>query len=161
VGHSGTTSFDPCDGLELPPVHVRLHVEAHGDFATTVLVMIAGIALCQAVSGTASPLAANVIYDKCPQRCYLGELQAITQGGCRPNYPPDSSLDPLLGIFTGVFAYYLYETNPRTAPAQEQKLDNLVRWKIEKYYGNRAKTDPAGTSSDVEWSELVAEAKHK
>jgi hypothetical protein len=135
-----------------------LHVEAHGDFDTT----------CddrwhRALSGTASPCThfANVIYDKCPQRCYLGELQAITQGGCRPNYPPDSSLDPLLGIFTGVFAYYLYETNPRTAPAQEQKLDNLVRWKIEKYYGNRAKTDPAGTSSDVEWSKLVAEAKHK
>jgi len=55
------------------------------------------------------------------------------------NYSLVSTLDPLLGIFTGAFAYYLHETNPRTAPAPEQKLDNLVRWKIEKYRADREK----------------------
>ncbi|KAH7922098.1 hypothetical protein BV22DRAFT_1017982 [Leucogyrophana mollusca] len=37
--------------------------------------------------------------------------------------------DPLLGVFTGVFAYYLYETNPRTAFPPDQQLTALVRWK--------------------------------
>ena len=72
-----------------------------------------------------------------------------------------STLDPLLGIFTGVFAYYLYETNPRTAPVPEQKLDALVRWKIEKYQTNRAQRDSEGTSSDAELSKLLGQAKEK
>jgi len=71
------------------------------------------------------------------------------------------TLDPLLGVFTGIFAYYLYETNPRTAPAPEQKLDTLVRWKIEKYKANWAQRDSAGTGSDPEWSKLLAQAKEK
>jgi hypothetical protein len=68
-----------------------------------------------------------------------------------------------LGVFTGIFAYYLYETNPRTAPAPEQKLDTLVRWKIEKYKANRAQSHSAGTGSDpeTEWSKLLAQAKEK
>jgi hypothetical protein len=56
-----------------------------------------------------------------------------------------------LGIFTGVFAFYLYEINPRTAPAPEQKLDNLVRWKVEKYQANRAKRYSERASSDAEY----------
>ncbi|KAI0256799.1 hypothetical protein BJV78DRAFT_1278431 [Lactifluus subvellereus] len=71
------------------------------------------------------------------------------------------TLDPLLGIFTGAFAYYLYETNPRTAPIPEQKLDSLVRWKIEKYNSSRAKRDSTAASSDADWSKLLAEAKDK
>ena len=43
-----------------------------------------------------------------------------------------SGLDPLLGVFTGVFAYYLYENNPRTAPAERDRLMELVKWKREK-----------------------------
>ncbi|KAG6898361.1 hypothetical protein C0992_009036 [Termitomyces sp. T32_za158] len=39
------------------------------------------------------------------------------------------SLDPLLGIFTGVFAYYLHETHPRTALSPEERLSALLRWK--------------------------------
>jgi Non-classical export protein 1 len=70
-------------------------------------------------------------------------------------------LDPLLGIFTGVFAFYLYEINPRTAPAPEQKLDYLVRWKIEKYQANRAKRDSEGASSDAELSKLLAQTEDK
>jgi len=71
------------------------------------------------------------------------------------------ALDPLLGIFTGALAFYLYEINPRTAPEQEQKLDNLVRWKIEKYQASRVKRDSEGASSDAEWSKLFAQAKDK
>lgn len=66
-----------------------------------------------------------------------------------------------MGICTGAFAFYLYEINPRTAPAPEQKLDNLVRWKIEKYQANRVKRDSAGASSDAELSKLFAQARDK
>jgi len=41
-------------------------------------------------------------------------------------------VDPLLGVFTGVFAYYLYENNPRTAPAEYNRLTELVKWKRQK-----------------------------
>jgi Non-classical export protein 1 len=68
---------------------------------------------------------------------YLGPLRLTTSGKHRPNYSLASTLDPLLGIFTGVSAYYPYETDPQTAPAPEQKLDALVRWKFEKYQANR------------------------
>lgn len=71
------------------------------------------------------------------------------------------ALDPLMGIFTGALAFYLYEINPRTAPEPEQKLENLVRWKIEKYQASRAKRDSEGASSDAEWSKLFAQAKDK
>lgn len=57
-------------------------------------------------------------------------------GPSHPSYtsvlPAHSAIDPFLGIFTGVFAYYLYENNPRTAPAQRECLMELVRWKREK-----------------------------
>ncbi|KAI9509647.1 hypothetical protein F5148DRAFT_996372 [Russula earlei] len=69
------------------------------------------------------------------------------------------TLDPLLGIFTGAFAYYLYETNLRTAPAPEQKLANLVHWKIEKYRNNRAERNVAGASSDADLSRVFAQLK--
>lgn len=49
-----------------------------------------------------------------------------------------SSLDPLLGVFTGALAYYLYETNPRTAP--DQKLIELTRWKWSDWKRARDKT---------------------
>ncbi|TYJ59101.1 hypothetical protein B9479_000090 [Cryptococcus floricola] len=39
------------------------------------------------------------------------------------------TLDPLLGAFTGVFAYYLNETNPRTAPPPGHTLKELVSWR--------------------------------
>jgi Non-classical export protein 1 len=70
-------------------------------------------------------------------------------------------LDPLLGIFTGALAFHLHELNPRTAPEPERKLENLVRWKIEKYQAHRAKRDLEGANSDAEWSKLFAQAKDK
>jgi hypothetical protein len=44
----------------------------------------------------------------------------------------------------------------------EQKLENLVRWKIEKYQASHAKRDSEeGASSDAEWSKLFTQAKDK
>jgi Non-classical export protein 1 len=48
-----------------------------------------------------------------------------------------SGLDPLLGVFTGILAYYMYETNPRTAPPADQKLGELARWKLSKWKHER------------------------
>ncbi|KAI5900295.1 uncharacterized protein SCHCODRAFT_02695535 [Schizophyllum commune H4-8] len=42
------------------------------------------------------------------------------------------SLDCALGVFTGFFAWYLHETHPRTALPEDQRLLNLVKWKLEK-----------------------------
>ncbi|KAF8238595.1 hypothetical protein L208DRAFT_1387276 [Tricholoma matsutake] len=47
-------------------------------------------------------------------------------------------LDPFLGVFTGFFAYYLYETHPRTTVPPDQRLAVLVKWKITKYQQQRA-----------------------
>ncbi|WVN87833.1 uncharacterized protein L203_103028 [Cryptococcus depauperatus CBS 7841] len=46
-----------------------------------------------------------------------------------PAYLLSRTLDPVLAIFTGVFAYYLNETNPRTAPPPGHTLRELVSWK--------------------------------
>ncbi|KAI0093699.1 hypothetical protein BDY19DRAFT_989251 [Irpex rosettiformis] len=40
--------------------------------------------------------------------------------------------DPLLGVFTGVLAYRLYEINPRNGFAERDRLFELIKWKQEK-----------------------------
>ncbi|KAI0810969.1 hypothetical protein BC629DRAFT_1589710 [Irpex lacteus] len=40
--------------------------------------------------------------------------------------------DPLLGVFTGVLAYHLYEINPRNNFAERDRLLELIKWKQEK-----------------------------
>ncbi|TFY83712.1 hypothetical protein EWM64_g295 [Hericium alpestre] len=69
------------------------------------------------------------------------------------------TLDPILGIFTGIFAYHLYETNPRTELPEEQKLVNLVRWKMEKSRNERAHKAEEEARDNVDWKEVVAEAE--
>lgn len=39
------------------------------------------------------------------------------------------SLDPILGVCTGIFAFYLNQTNPRTAPPPGDTLPELFSWK--------------------------------
>ncbi|KAF9246324.1 hypothetical protein BU15DRAFT_26676, partial [Melanogaster broomeanus] len=46
-------------------------------------------------------------------------------------------IDPLLGVFTGCLAYYLYERNPRTAFPPNQQLSSLVQWKWAKWKRGR------------------------
>ncbi|KAH8106994.1 hypothetical protein BXZ70DRAFT_1003880 [Cristinia sonorae] len=69
------------------------------------------------------------------------------------------TLDPLVGIFTGVFAYYLYENNPRTAPPQEERLLSLVRWKLAKRNEEAEALIPK--EEQVDWQVLVREASKK
>jgi hypothetical protein len=46
-------------------------------------------------------------------------------------------MDTVLGVFTGVFAYYLYERHPRTAIPADEKLGELLKWRWEKYQTSR------------------------
>lgn len=66
-----------------------------------------------------------------------------------------SSLDPILGVFTGVFAYYLWETNPRTAMPEDQRLTALVQWKREKWRQEREQKLMAG-EQDVDLNAIRA-----
>jgi hypothetical protein len=65
---------------------------------------------------------------------------------------PIRALDPLLAVFTGSFAYYLYETNPRTAVPQEERLSELLRWKWAKWRRERELNAKADETSA--WQEL-------
>jgi hypothetical protein len=38
------------------------------------------------------------------------------------------TLDPILGVFTGLLAYQLHETNPRSAPPPGHTLRELLSW---------------------------------
>ena len=55
---------------------------------------------------------------------------------CVPHYTMSDylyrSLDCALGVLTGFFAWYLHETHPRTALPEDQRLLNLIKWKLEK-----------------------------
>jgi non-classical export protein 1 len=60
---------------------------------------------------------------------------------------PGRGLDPLLGVFTGVLAYYLAETNPRTAPPPEDTLRELLRWKRDKWRRQQSEIDADATDT--------------
>ncbi|KZW03003.1 hypothetical protein EXIGLDRAFT_759319 [Exidia glandulosa HHB12029] len=45
-------------------------------------------------------------------------------------YVLSKRLDPLLGIATGVLAFYLNEHNPRTAPPPGQTFMDVTSWRI-------------------------------
>ncbi|KIK57738.1 hypothetical protein GYMLUDRAFT_228785, partial [Collybiopsis luxurians FD-317 M1] len=46
-------------------------------------------------------------------------------------------LDPVLGVFTGFFAYYLHETHPRNPLPADQRLLELIRWKWSRWQTER------------------------
>ncbi|KAJ9093146.1 hypothetical protein QFC20_007194 [Naganishia adeliensis] len=37
-------------------------------------------------------------------------------------------MDPMLGVFTGILAYHLHESNPRSRPEPGHRLQELVAW---------------------------------
>ncbi|GHJ84583.1 hypothetical protein NliqN6_0985 [Naganishia liquefaciens] len=37
-------------------------------------------------------------------------------------------MDPMLGVFTGILAYHLHESNPRSRPEPGHRLNELVAW---------------------------------
>ncbi|KAJ7172403.1 hypothetical protein C8R46DRAFT_1085816 [Mycena filopes] len=43
------------------------------------------------------------------------------------------ALDAGLGILTGIGAYYLHEIHPRTNILPEARLQELIKWKWQKY----------------------------
>ena len=45
----------------------------------------------------------------------------------------------MLGVFTGGLAFYLHQTNPRTAPPESETLQELLQWKRKKMAAERAK----------------------
>jgi len=66
------------------------------------------------------------------------------------------ALDPLLSVFTGVLAYRLYESNPRTAVPPDQTLSELVKWKYMKW--KRTREERLGSDDDG-FSALVDTSK--
>ncbi|KLO05695.1 hypothetical protein SCHPADRAFT_946694 [Schizopora paradoxa] len=75
----------------------------------------------------------------------------------RAPYLLSKSLDPALGVFTGFFAYFLHETNPRTAPSSpDLRLTELVRWKLDKMSARRAAS--SDEKEDAEALKALAES---
>jgi len=66
------------------------------------------------------------------------------------------TLDPLLGIFTGAFAYYLAENHPRTGFAPEERLRPLVQWKWARYKAQRDQQLEI-LEANVDWAALSPE----
>lgn len=64
------------------------------------------------------------------------------------------TLDPLLGVFTGFLAYYLHETNHRTAPPEGHTLKDLVRWQWSD--NARRREEAAAASLVTEQADLEA-----
>ena len=63
-------------------------------------------------------------------------------------------------MFTGLLAYYLHETNPRTAPPPGETLAELLRWKRDKRLSEQ---QSASSDNEVEakLQELLREDKAK
>ncbi|KAK7693493.1 hypothetical protein QCA50_003061 [Cerrena zonata] len=70
------------------------------------------------------------------------------------------TLDPVLGVCTGIFAYYLYESHPRTALPEQDRLLPLLKWKLEK--GRKEREAALGAEDEViDWKALAAVAEEK
>ncbi len=68
------------------------------------------------------------------------------------------TLDPLLGIFTGVLAYHLHENNPRSAPPPGHTLQELVRWQWNEIRRNREMREIADEGGVAEeWERMRRE----
>lgn len=65
------------------------------------------------------------------------------------------TLDPLLGVFTGLLAFHLHETNPRSAPPPGHTLSELVQWKWSTAKAQRAMRE-AG-EGDLAWENVQKE----
>ncbi|KAH9946110.1 uncharacterized protein BXZ73DRAFT_86299 [Epithele typhae] len=68
------------------------------------------------------------------------------------------TLDPILGIASGVFAYYLYESHPRNDIPEELRLSTLLRWKRERWQQAR-KQKLQGAEDNVDWQAIAAGAE--
>ncbi|KAK7019338.1 hypothetical protein R3P38DRAFT_1272276 [Favolaschia claudopus] len=57
------------------------------------------------------------------------------------------ALDAALGVVTGIGAYYLHETHPRSAIPSDSGLQALVKWKWDKYWGRPTDTSASTPSA--------------
>ncbi|BEI84303.1 hypothetical protein CcaverHIS002_0409070 [Cutaneotrichosporon cavernicola] len=71
------------------------------------------------------------------------------------NYLLSRTLDPLLGVFTGFLAYYLHETNPRTAPPPGHTLKDLVGWQVAENKQRAEEASAANAAADSAELEAV------
>ncbi|KAG8916739.1 hypothetical protein FRC02_003619 [Tulasnella sp. 418] len=69
-------------------------------------------------------------------------------------YLLSKTLDPILGVFTGVVAFRLSETNPRTAPLEGETLGDLLRWRYGKWKASRARVEEQADAQDG-WEEIT------
>ena len=69
---------------------------------------------------------------------------------------PHRTLDPILGVATGIFAYYLYETHPRTGLPEELRLMSLLRWKRERLQQQREQKLMATGEDTIDWQAIAA-----
>jgi hypothetical protein len=65
------------------------------------------------------------------------------------------TLDPLLGVFTGLLAFHLHETNPRSAPPPGHTLSELIQWKWSDAKAKR--TEREAGEGDVAWESVQRE----
>lgn len=65
------------------------------------------------------------------------------------------TLDPLLGVFTGLLAYQLHETNPRSAPPPGHTLRELISWKWRDHRERRALRETS--EGDEAWESVRRE----
>lgn len=71
------------------------------------------------------------------------------------------TLDPLLGLFTGLLAYHLHETNPRSSPPVGHTLRELLAWKWGAARERRAMVDNAAEADTVEWDRVRRELENE
>ena len=76
------------------------------------------------------------------------------------------TLDPILGVFTGFFAYHLSESNPRSNIPQGHTLRELIPWQWNVWRDERRAKDSLGGpiagatpvgEVDSEWERLRKE----
>lgn len=67
------------------------------------------------------------------------------------------TLDPLLGVFTGLLAFHLHETNPRSAPPPGHSLSELISWKWSDAKTKRAMRERESVEGDVAWESVQKE----
>ena len=83
------------------------------------------------------------------------------------------TLDPILGVFTGLLAYHLSETNPRSNIQPGHTLRDLIPWQLDQWKAERrakelaqmsaVKTSPAAGAgaaqgdNDLDWDQLSKE----
>jgi hypothetical protein len=87
----------------------------------------------------------------------LSRCVKVPAVGARSVFTRRRTLDPVLGIFTGLFAFYLNENNPRTAPPEDQRLSTLVQWKMDQWKAQRE--EKLRLEAEMDWKMLTEQGR--